>query len=251
MAFNSLRAVKVLPIFLSFELFFSLNTLQPVYAQSNLGAEETQEKIIQTHVVHFQPPTNEKPNGSMPGSSRDGLKLLVPQHQGKKDILVFGLTTKAKPIFFIDVKKREIQKVKITLFTLIETESHETEQETRKIIYETTTYLRETPGEIGIRLPDDAPELEVGKTYMISFQASGSFVSGFIKRAEIDPTLNSQLESASPLEKAILYAENGIWFDTLEIIDELKRSRPEDLRFANEWEQLVNFVKAQEETAKQ
>ncbi len=247
MAFNYLRAVKILPIFLSFELFFSLNTLQPVYAQSISETGKTQEKVIQTR-VNFQPPSNEKPNGSMPGGSRDGLMLLVPEHQreqgeqgeqGEQEPIVFGLTTKAKPVFFINVTKSDIQEIDFILI----------DQEAQEIIYKNSIDLSGNTGIIGIPLPVEAPSLEVGKTYIISFQVPGAFVNGLIKRVELNSDISSQLEGASPLEKAVLYAENGIWFETLEILDELKRSQPENAMLAADWDQLLKIVETGENTA--
>ncbi|MEL7036964.1 MAG: DUF928 domain-containing protein [Cyanobacteria bacterium J06592_8] len=222
MAFKFLRAVKVLPVFLSIELLFALNIIHPIYAQPLPTNEEAVEEIIRTR-VNFQPSSDGVPDGSASGGSRGNLRLLLPETNKS------WLTTKEKPTFFIYVGKKNIQEVQLIL----------KDQETQDIIYENSIELNGDTGIFPIPLPDDAPSLEVGKIYELAFIYGVENANGMIQRVELNPTVSNQLENADPLDQAVLYAENGIWFDTLEIMAELKRSQPDNEIYAAEWKRLL------------
>ncbi|MDY7020128.1 MAG: DUF928 domain-containing protein [Cyanobacteriota bacterium] len=238
MAFKFLRAVKILPIFLAFELLFSLNALQPVQAQPLSETEETVEEIIRTR-VNFQPSSDGVPDGSASGGSRGNLGLLLPVNpkspEGKIQYML-GLTTQANPTFFIYVGKRDTDKVNFTII----------DQETQTTIYETEIDMSGDSGIISINLPANVASLEIGKTYNWVVGAieenALETANGSIKRVELNPTVSSQLENADPLDQAVLYAENGIWFDTLEILAEQKQSQPDNEIFAAEWSELLKSV---------
>jgi len=53
-------------------------------------------------------------------------------------------------------------------------------------------------------------------------------VFGWIDRVEPSPELAQQLDGASEVDRAILYAEHGMWYDAVATLAALRRSRPED-----------------------
>jgi Domain of Unknown Function (DUF928) len=108
------------------------------------------------------------------------------------------------------------------------------------------------PGLVPIEIPTDK-SLEVGKTYHwvvsilcnpgdqedVSINRSGDLtVNGWIKRIE-QPTLNSQLEVASPEEQLEIYAKSGLWIDFLDRLTLLHRERPQDDEISNTWAAIV------------
>lgn len=120
-------------------------------------------------------------------------------------------------------------------------------------VYQMSVPIPQKPGIVGIKLPEDAPALETGKTYRWSFgivcQTADTenvpevvFVSGEIQRIEPDGTLARQLAEADPVEKAALYAQNGIWFESLATLAALRRTQPEDVTLVSRWEELLNSV---------
>lgn len=228
MAFNFIRAVKILPVFLSIELLFALNVLHPVHAQPLPTHEETVEEVIRTR-VNFTSNKEGSLDDSATGSSRDGLTLVLPEKYGS-----LGLTIKAQPLLFIGITNSNIKEAYFIL----------QEQETQEVIYETKLSLKTNgTGIISVNLPSDAPTLEIGKTYdWIVSSSNGSTVNGKIKRVELDSTVSNQIENAEALEKAALYAENGIWFETLDILAELKRSQPDNEIYAREWSEFLKSV---------
>lgn len=64
-----------------------------------------------------------------------------------------------------------------------------------------------------------------------------SSVSGQIQRAELTPELEAMLEAAkTPLEKAEVYANEGIWHETMAILSSLRDSDP------TEWADILDSV---------
>jgi Domain of Unknown Function (DUF928) len=105
-------------------------------------------------------------------------------------------------------------------------------QTTRPIaIYTETVQLPTTPGIIQVSLPSDI-SLEVGQYYqwfvqlscdepqIVEFQSS----QGWLERIEVPPQLAQKLASAStPIERAAIYAEMGIWIDALDTLVQARR----------------------------
>jgi len=89
----------------------------------------------------------------------------------------------------------------------------------------------------------------MGKTYHWSFlmicgaqvTPDSPGVQGVIKRIKPNGTLN-QLDGEPLLEQALQYGANGIWFDTLTTLAQLRQSNPEDSSFQMAWADLLKSV---------
>ncbi|WP_414546461.1 DUF928 domain-containing protein, partial [Nostoc sp. CCY0012] len=114
-----------------------------------------------------------------------------------------------------------------------------------------STILKVSPdgGVVSITLPPTAPALVMDKNYLWYFapiepggvlRPDNYSVTGWIKRVE--PTFNQQELASSPVELATKYAEAGVWYDTLKILVEAKRSQPNNKVFATEWHDLLKQV---------
>lgn len=113
-------------------------------------------------------------------------------------------------------------------------------------------------GVIAVTLPKNASPLEIGKNYKWFFALicdpnkednditkeikPDLMVDGWIKRVEINPTLKRELEKAKGLEQPALYAQNGIWFDTLSSLAQMRLDNPKNPTFTTEWEELLKSV---------
>ena len=96
--------------------------------------------------------------------------------------------------------------------------------------------LPDTPGIVKLNLPEDksiwvnGKSLEAGKQYDWYFSvicdenqpAGNPTVSGSIKRVELSPELENQLQKENPARNYLTYLENGIWY---EAIDRLVENR--------------------------
>jgi hypothetical protein len=117
-------------------------------------------------------------------------------------------------------------------------------------LYATKFNLTNKPGIVGIRILDTAPALEVGQKYFwqVSIPCNPDDptvridATGWIERVQLDPTLANRIEQATPRKKLALYAEAGIWQDTLSTLAELLYSNPNDQSLAQDWVSLMQSV---------
>ncbi len=133
---------------------------------------------------------------------------------------------------------------------IVEFELWDDEQDLQ--IYSTTVVPPDTSGIVSVSLPKNGSSqpLMVGKRYRWDFnlvcdpidRMKDYRAGGEIQRIELNPSLKKQLEESSLLEKAIVYAKAGIWYDTLATLAELRSSQPNDSTLAAEWEDLLRSV---------
>ncbi|MBD2059713.1 DUF928 domain-containing protein [Oculatella sp. FACHB-28] len=114
-------------------------------------------------------------------------------------------------------------------------------------IYRTTVPLTDTPTLISVSLPEQVAPLEIGSLYTWSFaiicnpdnRIEDQFVTGSIQRIELNPVRLSQIEQSPPARRIALYQEDGIWYDALTLLFELKRSQPDDLSVDTTWREFL------------
>lgn len=205
--------------------------------------------------LHFTPPA--PPSGDAPtgrprgGASRGNcpevnipLTALVPfiVTEAKKNITnVWGLTVDERPTFwfYYPYAKGCVSQIE---FKLQDNEEND--------MYHSAIALPEKPGVIAVPLPGTAPALAVGKNYRWFFKIyyrsvlpePPQFVEGTIQRVNPNPTLSNQLKTATPQQQVALYAANGIWFNTLTTLAELRLKSPQDTKLADDWKSLLQSV---------
>jgi len=112
--------------------------------------------------------------------------------------------------------------------------------------YQTT--LQVSGGLAIVALPADAPELEMDKDYQWFFApvASGGIlqpdnygVTGWVKRVAAPEGSD---RASSVIDLATLYADRGIWYDTIAMLVEARAQNPEDAELAGEWHDLLEQV---------
>ncbi|MBE9011779.1 DUF928 domain-containing protein [Pseudanabaenaceae cyanobacterium LEGE 13415] len=119
-------------------------------------------------------------------------------------------------------------------------------------LYSTTFQIAGKPGLISLSLPQTAnlPPLEVGKTYRWKFSltcdvddpSTNMITEGWIQRVELATVLKNQLQSASLLDQAKLYAREGLWYDAVAIFLMLRRTQPSNAAIVNDWKVFLNSV---------
>lgn len=195
-----------------------------------------------------------KPNGSprttTGGASRGAcLSANAESSQTQKPTIALipntdtELTTQAHPTIFLYVPDATIQSAELSLW-----------DENQKGLYQTKISLSGQSGIVGIQLPDAAPSLAVGKRYkwslaLICDRAQRSrdvVVEGWMERTQLSSTLEEQIKTVEPLQRARLYAQNRVWYETLATLAELRRNRPDDASISTEWENLLQSVGLQD-----
>jgi Domain of Unknown Function (DUF928) len=114
-------------------------------------------------------------------------------------------------------------------------------------VYRTSVTLPQTPGIVSISIPSTEEPLEINKSYRWYFKlycepqqgATPIFVEGWVQRVALTPTLKSQLLAAKARDYAV-YATNGIWYDALAHLAQLRRTNGVNAQLDLEWAGLLN-----------
>ena len=207
------------------------------------GPGITREVISQ---ITFEPPPGQAGTPGQAGAG--GTRGKCPQDRTEPDppltLLIplnkQVLTVAEHPTFFVYVPPTLAQ---IAQFVLKEKVS----SSQSKVIYEAKFPLSGTSGIVSLRMPDTANKLEIGKHYQWSFalicdpldRGEDKIQSSSIQRTEINANLAKELEQATPLDRANLYAKNGIWQDAIATLVELRNSQPDNTNVKVIWEELL------------
>jgi len=196
--------------------------------------------ILLSQNVNFTPPDVTAPDNRIGATQRgcklqEGLLIITPLIPKSK----IGLTLTESPTFFAYVSHSSTQ----VEFTLQANDQKGTE------VYK-TTFKVDKPGIVEVSIPamsDGQKILEIGQRYQWSFSVvcdkndrSGDyFVYGMVQRIEPQETLKNDLANADPMARAIAYAKNGIWYETLATLAQMRRLAPDDSGPRTEWTQLL------------
>lgn len=157
------------------------------------------------------------------------LSLLVPERH-------VGQTISARPSFLWYLENASVAK-----FALVE-------QGVPKPLFE-QTIAADKAGIMQVDLPKTAPELAVGKEYRWSVTVACNtkrpsdyvaYNQSFIERVATPAELPKQLKAAkTDLEKARVYSQAGLWYDSLASLSQASRKDPSA---RNEMYSLLNQV---------
>jgi hypothetical protein len=203
---------------------------------------------LSTVVVRFTPPNppgDPTPTNTVGGGTRSGGACpqdsapLAPSVTPLMPATRRGLTVAKHPTFFVYVPQTSAQKA---LFVL--------KDDKEDYYYQKIVSIPRTAGIVSFKLPSDAPAIEIGKSYQWFFimicgeriRPDSPTVEGRIERIEPNPSLSRQLNTLLPLERAALYGKDGIWYDTLTTLAKLRRSQPNNVTLAANWQDLLTSV---------
>jgi Domain of Unknown Function (DUF928) len=210
--------------------------------------------------LEFKPPRRGIPGRREGGGTREG-SLPVPgadpcnagsavQFAALMPPTNFGLTTSEFPRFFWSTPRT---KARFAEFTLHEaSESADKKMSDRALVYRSTFRINGDAGIASFALPRNTgiPGLAVGADYhwTISLicnpqnRKQDTKVEGWVQRMAPDAALASQLSQSTPSDRPKLYADNGIWFDTLSSLADLRYAKTLDTSLAEDWANLLKGV---------
>lgn len=238
------------------------NRIVPSPVKQN-SLKQSQSKAASISHVHFnRPPLSPRgaPGNRVGGGTRDGhicsaleinerLLALVPAVSEQKFSHVWGLTVEASPTlwFYLPYLPKDIKTGELQLWD-------ETDREIRnyKQIYQGTFTVTDTPGAIALTLPPTV-KLEPDKNYhwylSLDMNCNGENqsvdVNGWIMRAKLNNNLTLQQQS-SEREQVIFYAQNGIWYNALTQLAQLRRRHPQAENYLTDWQKLLKDVDLEE-----
>ncbi|MBD2184546.1 DUF928 domain-containing protein [Planktothrix sp. FACHB-1355] len=148
-----------------------------------------------------------------------------------------GLTIAERPTFWFYVSE-QVKSTTPVEFMLVD------EQE--NTVYKDSFEVTVSPGIIGIKLPQNVSALEIGKRYHWTLSVicnpgnsrETANVDGEVWRVD-KPELQQKLDGVSGRDRILLYAENGLWYDTITNLIELRRQNPQDAQLTKDWEDLL------------
>lgn len=156
--------------------------------------------------------------------------------------IVEGLTTSERPTFWFYVPYTQDLTASAE-FILQDSAGND--------IYRNALSLPPKPGVIGVSLPSNA-SLQLGQTYhwylkvRCNQQQTASvpiYVEGDVQRVNLDSRVMQQLEAAvDPRQKVAIYAANGVWFDSLTMLAQLRQKNPNDASLVWDWQSLLKSV---------
>jgi Domain of Unknown Function (DUF928) len=170
---------------------------------------------------------------------------LIPANQ-------LGLTAKEAPIllFHVDNRDRTISPKTISL----EIELHSVDdQYEEELLYNNRISVPtvEIPAIIGFRIPEIVYlQLKLEQFYQWSIAINcgkdtgdisrdSDYIGGFIYPTQLDAQLAAEIAKSKPIEQAAIYAANGIWYQAIDILAQLRKSDPNNQKLAADWENLL------------
>ncbi|MGA7933288.1 MAG: DUF928 domain-containing protein [Kovacikia sp.] len=192
--------------------------------------------------LSFKAPSRGAPSATTGGATRGGVctagtKALMPLVPHQK----LGLTFADRPSFFLYIPQSPNQRAEFLLLGNNDTE----------VVYQTTFSLPTKPGIVRFDLPEAAPSLQVGKQYhwyvtLICDPAKGPSgnpsVEGWIERSQPNSKLAQAIKTAKPTDRPTLYAEAGVWHETVTSLVDLRRSDPTNPKLLSDWKELLKSV---------
>jgi hypothetical protein len=236
-------ALGFLSVFLPLALEGGMAQRTVAQFEPHISDRRVQEQILVQ--VTFEPPGEGEPTDTAGGASRDedicaqqpleSSPCVTPLMPGTQS----GLTVAERPEFYLYVPETEATELFFAL-----------KDENNRHHYQTKIPISGGGGILAVRLPEEVPALEIGQTYRWTFILVGKDglrpdspgVQGGIERVELNPNSMGELEVLTPLEKAALYGAEGIWYDTMSTLAQLRRSQPDDAIVEENWRELLASV---------
>lgn len=195
----------------------------------------------QSRKVRYVPPSNlDAPKSSSSGITRaDNFIALEPiPSSTDSDRLPVPQTTAERPTIYLISPKVSGDGI----FTLLEQNNQLIPSQ--KVVYRKNFSLQNEAGVIAFKIPDDAPILEIGKIYrwkiVFGPDSESKITYGAIKRVRPTTKLINQLTTISkPIERAAIFAQEGIWFEAVQTLAEAQQPVPKNAEVVDEWTDLM------------
>ncbi len=229
--------------------FFALGILvAPLWSTQAIAQENSRTFTAPTQFkVTFDPPAEDMPKSSTGGASRTISQCF---NQTENSAIPFsallpnstqGLTTASHPTILAYLPETSAQNVFFSW-----------RDENNQDLYQAILPIEKENkgGIINFDLPEDSPALEVGKNYQWALgimcdgklQPDSPMVQGQVKRVELASTIQNRLDSDISLKNAALYGENGLWYDTVATLAQLKTAQPDNENLTSNWSELLTSV---------
>jgi hypothetical protein len=207
-------------------------------AVADTSTPATQGALQEEFTLQFYPPDEGLPHDTTGGASRDGGNCAVDPNTLESSVTLLapdaylGLTASARPEFLVNLNNTEAQQ----LFLSVQDAQGNAQ-------YQAYYPLPSQSGLVHLPLPEAAPDLEVGQTYRWSLavvcgqrlRPDDPVLTSYVKRVAVSPEV-AQLPA---LEQVVAYAESGIWYDSLLVLNQVRQAEQSSDALARAWESLL------------
>jgi hypothetical protein len=167
-----------------------------------------------------------------------GLTALVPHSS-------FGTTVAEYPKFFFYIPDADLEGIDAEFIL-------RNEQQDEVYVKKVSLKAKDIDSIISIDLSDSPsfPPLEIGKSYSWEFTlildkldaSANSYLSGSITRVETNAEIKAILAPRLVSKQPGVYAANGIWYESLASLAQLRCTNPNDATIASDWQSLLQQV---------
>ncbi|MBC1238835.1 DUF928 domain-containing protein [Nostoc sp. 2RC] len=193
--------------------------------------------------LEFKPPNNGAPGGNRSGSSADtGSRPICPTVEKDITALIpktnWANTLAERPTFWFYIPYE-----RGCLKLILKDERKST------IVAHVNYEINKGEGIMGFPIPETAPALEVNRAYrwQVSFscepniEPSFTGVQGIVQRVATNEVLKTKLTSTTTIQGRInLYANQGLWHETITALIQLRKSKPTEQEFKQDWSDLLS-----------
>ncbi|BAZ67211.1 MAG: DUF928 domain-containing protein [Pelatocladus maniniholoensis HA4357-MV3] len=218
--------------------------------QTSSKPNQVNNRNQQSGSVQVKVPTKSLPGRRENGSTRRGgcifgeqplLVLLLPSTN-------LGLTTAAYPKFFWYIPDNTAQTMLFSLHTVDE------KLRPRNLVYQTNFKPSSKATITSLTLPnnDQVQPLTINQTYQWSVSIvcdiqdpsprSVISVHGWVQRVAIKNNVANRLKRSTSRERLSVYAEQGLWFDLLSTVVELRACSQSDTKVSDIWTSLLQQI---------
>ena len=198
--------------------------------------------------IVFTPPKPPKPQGAPSGRVRggasrgackdyEGLTALVPVQNN----VVRGLTSSPKPTlwFYLPAPVNADLKAEFVL--------QNRSSKSSDFVYQTPlTFDTDSPGIVQVAVKTPEPALEADNHYQWTLAlycdpsrpSASVYVTGLLEPV----AAKASAPGLSPFEQAAQDAQDGIWFDSLTALGELRQAAPNNPKFEQAWMELLQQI---------
>lgn len=243
------------------------------HTHNRLQSDEStgKEKMLFSGVIEFEPPPNNgDPNATAAGGTRTGCpNQKVKQKHSPSNLTALvpkttkqWITVKEHPSFFVYLPPTSGSAI---FFQLKDSND--------QVVYQNLLPVQSDRGKIvELEIPKNSPALEVNQNYqwyvillckydpqihqndVASFDRYYDFMNepwiiGAVKRVELSP-FNSKSDRDISLDLASQYAKNGLWFETLTVLNDLIKEQPDNKELIRAWQELLRSQGIQQDITK-
>lgn len=105
-------------------------------------------------------------------------------------------------------------------------------------------------GMVSLQLPETSPPLQEGKLYQWVFsvicnpnnRAGDVTVNGWIQKISLSSETMRQIQAASPEERILSYAANGLWYETIATLANLQQQPSKNADQQEAWRALLQAI---------